>query len=65
MSTHATLTLGRTDACRCAACASHRRPQDVPWHQHAVGCSIRQAELATAAPGGWSTKRTRAKLANL
>jgi hypothetical protein len=21
--------------------ANHRRPQDVPWEQHAIGCSLR------------------------
>ena len=30
---------------RCAACATHARPLYVPWHQHAVGCSVRIADL--------------------
>jgi hypothetical protein len=30
---------------RCVVCATHARPQYVPWHQHAIGCSVRAAEL--------------------
>jgi hypothetical protein len=30
---------------RCAVCATHTRPLYVPWHQHAVGCSVRAADL--------------------
>jgi hypothetical protein len=30
---------------RCAVCATHTRPQYVPWHQHAIGCSVRAADL--------------------
>ena len=29
----------------CAVCDTHSRPVYVPWHQHAVGCSVRAAEL--------------------
>ena len=25
----------------CVACATHRRPRDVPWSQHAIGCLLR------------------------
>jgi hypothetical protein len=35
---------------RCVACATHARPQDVPWHQHAVGCAMRGATLAMMQP---------------
>jgi hypothetical protein len=30
---------------RCAVCQTHSRPLYVPWHQHAVGCDVRAAEL--------------------
>jgi hypothetical protein len=30
---------------RCAVCATHARPVYVPWQQHAVGCSVRAADL--------------------
>jgi hypothetical protein len=30
---------------RCAVCATHTRPAYVPWHQHAIGCSVRAADL--------------------
>ena len=33
----------------CAMCATHSRPQDVPWHQHAVGCVVRSLALASVA----------------
>jgi hypothetical protein len=26
-------------------CATHARPLYVPWQQHAVGCSVRAADL--------------------
>jgi hypothetical protein len=40
----------------CVTCATHRRPQDVPWNQHAIGCCFRTAgthspHSATATPG--------------
>ena len=25
----------------CATCATHRRPENVPWQQHAIGCPTR------------------------
>lgn len=25
----------------CVACVTHRRPHDVPWTQHAIGCRLR------------------------
>jgi hypothetical protein len=25
----------------CVACATHRRPHDVPFQQHAIGCPVR------------------------
>ena len=25
----------------CATCATHRRPENVPWQQHAIGCRVR------------------------
>ena len=30
-------TAAHSSNCSCTACAAHRRPQDVPWHQHAIG----------------------------
>ncbi|MHB8695571.1 MAG: hypothetical protein ACYDHH_30490 [Solirubrobacteraceae bacterium] len=30
---------------RCAVCARHARPFDVPWPQHAIGCAVRIAVL--------------------
>jgi hypothetical protein len=30
---------------RCVVCATHARPVYVPWHQHAIGCSVRAADL--------------------
>jgi hypothetical protein len=30
-------------AIACVTCATHRRPQDVPWNQHAIGCCFRTA----------------------
>jgi len=42
----------------CAACATYRRPQDVPWEQHAIGCPVRGRQLfdavqpITSAPPG-------------
>jgi hypothetical protein len=30
----------------CAACSTHKRPADVPWHQHVVGCPIRAGALS-------------------
>jgi hypothetical protein len=38
------ITRGRGHGC--AVCATHRRPQDVPWNQHALGCVLRAASLA-------------------
>jgi hypothetical protein len=35
----------RTSHTGCAVCDTHSRPVYVPWHQHAVGCSVRAAEL--------------------
>ena len=32
----------------CAACATHKRPDYVPWDQHAIGCTLRQAAIAVA-----------------
>ncbi len=29
----------------CAACQTHSRPLYVPWHQHAIGCPVRAADL--------------------
>jgi hypothetical protein len=29
----------------CAVCLTHSRPLYVPWHQHAIGCAVRAAEL--------------------
>jgi hypothetical protein len=41
-----------TPTCRtvvtCVTCTTHRRPQDVPWHQHAIGCEIRAGAVAAA-----------------
>jgi hypothetical protein len=35
----------------CAACSTHKRPSDVPWHQHGVGCPVRAHALSpTAGP---------------
>src|SRR6266705_3597342 len=31
---------------KCAVCKTHSRPLYVPWHQHAIGCSVRAAGLA-------------------
>jgi hypothetical protein len=47
-----------TVANSCAVCSTHRRPADVPWQQHHVGCPVRECALcptdapspATAAP---------------
>ena len=36
----------------CVACATHRRPSDVPWEQHCIGCAVR----AMAVPGGRSIR---------
>jgi hypothetical protein len=33
-------------AISCLTCATHSRPQDVPWSQHAIGCAIRAAAAA-------------------
>jgi hypothetical protein len=30
-------------AIACVTCATYRRPRDVPWNQHAIGCAIRVA----------------------
>jgi hypothetical protein len=30
---------------KCAVCKTHSRPLYVPWHQHAIGCSVRAADL--------------------
>ena len=30
----------------CAICSTHKRPADVPWHQHTVGCPIRSGSLS-------------------
>ena len=32
----------------CVACATYRRPQDVPWEQHAIGCPVRGRQLFDA-----------------
>lgn len=32
----------------CVACATYRRPQDVPWDQHAIGCPLRGRRLFEA-----------------
>jgi hypothetical protein len=37
--------LTRDAGVRCAVCETHSRPLYVPWHQHAVGCAARAAEL--------------------
>jgi hypothetical protein len=29
----------------CGVCSTHKRPADVPWHQHVVGCPIRAGAL--------------------
>ena len=31
---------------KCAACKTHLRPEYVPWHQHALGCTVRTAAIA-------------------
>ena len=36
----------------CVACATHRRPNDVPWEQHCIGCAVR----AIAVPGSRSAR---------
>jgi hypothetical protein len=28
----------------CVACGTYARPLEVPWPQHAVGCSVRTAQ---------------------
>jgi hypothetical protein len=35
----------REPGVKCVVCQTHSRPLYVPWHQHAVGCSVRAAEL--------------------
>jgi hypothetical protein len=30
----------------CVVCLTYRRPEYVPWHQHAIGCSQRAADVA-------------------
>ena len=35
----------RSRELRCVVCQTHSRPLYVPWHQHAIGCSVRAAEL--------------------
>jgi hypothetical protein len=30
----------------CVVCVTHRRPEYVPWHQHAIGCTQRAAAVA-------------------
>ncbi len=30
---------------RCVVCETYSRPWDAPWPQHAVGCTVRQAQL--------------------
>ena len=37
--------LQSTAAVKCAVCRTHARPLYVPWQQHAVGCSVRAADL--------------------
>ena len=32
-------------AVKCTVCRTHSRPQYVPWQQHAIGCSVRAADL--------------------
>lgn len=34
----------------CAVCATHKRPLDVPYEQHSMGCPVRLALLSTAQP---------------
>jgi hypothetical protein len=35
----------RESGIKCAVCQTHSRPLYVPWHQHAVGCAVRAADL--------------------
>ena len=35
---------------RCTACETHRRPECVPWEQHAVACAVRATQLARRRP---------------
>jgi hypothetical protein len=35
----------------CAACATHYRPQDVPYEQHTLDCLLRAELLATRKRG--------------
>jgi hypothetical protein len=37
----------RPPAETCAACSTHRRPRDVPWQQHIVGCPVRAQALSS------------------
>ena len=37
--------MGRRRILVCATCATHKRPEHVPWHQHTIGCKLREAEL--------------------
>ena len=39
-----------TAANACAVCSTHKRPGDVPWHQHSIGCPIRAGALRDPAP---------------
>jgi hypothetical protein len=34
----------------CAVCATHRRPEYVPWQQHAVECAVRASQIACRPP---------------
>ena len=38
-------TATHASAIVCTTCATHRRPQDVPWHQHTVGCPVRAGAI--------------------
>ena len=35
----------RVKSASCAVCQTHSRPLYVPWHQHAIGCPVRAADL--------------------
>jgi hypothetical protein len=37
----------RTNIPVCVVCLSYRRPEYVPWHQHAIGCAQRAAAVAS------------------
>jgi hypothetical protein len=48
---------GRRLGLVCVACASHKRPRDVPWSQHAIGCRLRTPPIYATLPASKHIER--------